>query len=205
MQEREIINTGITSLKIAFNNVFGYYIEVRNLHKDKVPETWIRKQTLVSAERYITEELKNYESKILGAEEKILSIETRLYGHLVSALTEYIQSIQLNASVLAQIDCLLSFATIAKENKYYRPEINESHVIDIKNGRHPVIEQALPIGEKYITNDVYLDNEEQQINHYYRSQYGREISIAATNCIDCTYGSDGFFRSGRGGQNRICR
>jgi DNA mismatch repair protein MutS len=163
MQEREIINTGITSLKIAFNNVFGYYIEVRNLHKDKVPENWIRKQTLVSAERYITEELKNYESKILGAEEKILSIETRLYGHLVSALTEYIQSIQLNASVLAQIDCLLSFATIAKENKYYRPEINESHVIDIKNGRHPVIEQALPIGEKYITNDVYLDNEEQQI------------------------------------------
>ena len=163
MQEREIINTGITSLKIAFNNVFGYYIEVRNLHKDKVPETWIRKQTLVSAERYITEELKNYESKILGAEEKILSIETRLYGNLVSALTEYIQSIQLNASVLAQIDCLLSFATIAKENKYNRPEINESHVIDIKNGRHPVIEQALPIGEKYITNDVYLDNEEQQI------------------------------------------
>ena len=163
MQEREIINTGITSLKIAFNNVFGYYIEVRNVHKDKVPETWIRKQTLVSAERYITEELKNYESKILGAEEKILTIETRLFGELVSALTDYIQAIQLNASVLAQIDCLLSFATIATENNYNRPEINESQVIDIKDGRHPVIERALPIGEKYITNDVYLDNEEQQV------------------------------------------
>ncbi len=163
MQEREIINTGITSLKIAFNNVFGYYIEVRNVHKDKVPETWIRKQTLVSAERYITEELKNYESKILGAEEKILTLETRLFGELVSALTDYIQAIQLNASVLAQIDCLLSFATIATENNYNRPEINESQVIDIKDGRHPVIERALPIGEKYITNDVYLDNEEQQV------------------------------------------
>ncbi len=163
MQEREIINTGITSLKIAFNNVFGYYIEVRNVHKDKVPETWIRKQTLVSAERYITEELKNYESKILGAEEKILAIEIRLFGELVSALTEYIQAIQLNASVLAQIDCLLSFATVALENKYNRPEVNDSQVIDIKDGRHPVIERALPIGEKYITNDVLLDNEDQQI------------------------------------------
>jgi DNA mismatch repair protein MutS len=163
MQEREIINTGITSLKIAFNNVFGYYIEVRNLHKDKVPENWIRKQTLVNAERYITEELKDYESKILGAEEKILAIEIRLFGQLVSALTEYIQAIQLNAAVLAQIDCLLSFATVAQENKYYRPEINESKVIDIKEGRHPVIERALPIGEKYITNDVCLDNDEQQI------------------------------------------
>jgi DNA mismatch repair protein MutS len=163
MQEREVLATGITSLKIAFNNVFGYYIEVRNVHKDKVPETWIRKQTLVSAERYITEELKDYESKILGAEEKILAIETRLFGQLVSALTEYILAIQLNASVLAQIDCLLSFATIARQNKYIRPEINESQVIDIKDGRHPVIEQALPIGEKYITNDVYLDNEDQQI------------------------------------------
>ena len=163
MQEREILATGITSLKIAFNNVFGYYIEVRNVHKDKVPENWIRKQTLVSAERYITEELKNYESKILGAEEKILSIESRLYGELVSALTEYIQAIQLNASVLAQIDCLRSFATVAMEQKYHRPELNDSKVIDIKDGRHPVIEQALPIGEKYITNDVYLDNDEQQV------------------------------------------
>jgi DNA mismatch repair protein MutS len=163
MQEREIVNTGITSLKIAFNNVFGYYIEVRNVHKDKVPETWIRKQTLVSAERYITEELKDYESKILGAEEKILAIETRLFGELVSALTEYIQAIQLNASVLAQIDCLLSFASTAMEHKYNRPEINESQIIDIREGRHPVIERALPIGEKYITNDVLLDNEEQQI------------------------------------------
>ena len=163
MQEREILNTGISSLKIAFNNVFGYYIEVRNVHKDKVPDTWIRKQTLVSAERYITEELKNYESKILGAEEKILTIETRLFTQLVSALTEYIQAIQLNASVLAQIDCLLSFATIAMTNKYKRPEVNETQIIDIKDGRHPVIEQRLPIGEKYITNDVFLDNQEQQI------------------------------------------
>jgi DNA mismatch repair protein MutS len=163
MQEREIINTGISSLKIAFNNVFGYYIEVRNVHKDKVPDTWIRKQTLVSAERYITEELKNYESKILGAEEKILTIETRLFTQLVSALTEYIQAIQLNASVLAQIDCLLSFATIALTHKYNRPEVNETQVIDIKEGRHPVIEQRLPIGEKYVTNNVFLDNQEQQI------------------------------------------
>jgi DNA mismatch repair protein MutS len=163
MQEREIINTGISSLKIAFNNVFGYYIEVRNVHKDKVPDTWIRKQTLVSAERYITEELKNYESKILGAEEKILTIETRLFTQLVSALTEYIQAIQLNASVLAQIDCLLSFASIALTHKYNRPEVNETQVIDIKEGRHPVIEQRLPIGEKYVTNNVFLDNQEQQI------------------------------------------
>lgn len=163
MQEREIQNTGITSLKIAFNNVFGYYIEVRNVHKDKVPETWIRKQTLVNAERYITEELKNYESKILGAEEKILAIESRLFAELVSALTEYIQAIQLNASILAQIDCLLSFASVAIFNKYNRPEVNESQVIDIKEGRHPVIEQRLPIGEKYIPNDVYLDHDDQQI------------------------------------------
>ncbi len=163
MQEREIIATGITSLKIAFNNVFGYFIEVRNMHKDKVPENWIRKQTLVNAERYITEELKNYESKILGAEEKILAIENRLYNELVSALTEYIQAIQLNAALLAQIDCLLSFASVAIEHRYCRPELNDSQTIDIKDGRHPVIERALPIGEQYITNDVFLDNDEQQI------------------------------------------
>ena len=163
MQEREIASTGISSLKIAFNNVFGYYIEVRNMHKDKVPEHWIRKQTLVNAERYITEELKDYESKILGAEEKILAIEIRLFNELVSALTEYILAIQLNANLLAQVDCLLSFASVAKSNHYKRPLLDESQVIDIKGGRHPVIEQSLPIGEKYITNDVYLDNEEQQI------------------------------------------
>ena len=163
IQEREIINTGITSLKISFNNVFGYYIEVRNTHKDKVPETWIRKQTLVSAERYITEELKEYESKILGAEEKILSLETKLYNDLIHGLTEFIQSIQLNASLIARIDCLRSYANIAIEHNYVKPELNDSHVIDIKQGRHPVIEQQLPIGEEYVPNDVYLDNESQQI------------------------------------------
>ena len=163
MQEREIALTGISSLKISFNNVFGYYIEVRNTHKDKVPENWIRKQTLVNAERYITEELKEYESKILGAEEKILSLETILFNNLVLDLTEYIQAIQLNASVLAQIDCMLSFATIALQNNYFRPVVNDSQIIDIREGRHPVIEHQLPIGEKYVSNDVFLDKDDQQI------------------------------------------
>lgn len=163
MQEREIRETGISSLKISFNSVFGYYIEVRNTHKDKVPDTWIRKQTLVGAERYITEELKNYESKILGAEEKILEIEARLFNDLVFALTEYIQAIQLNANILSQIDCLLSFAKVSAENDYHRPEINDGPVIEIKDGRHPVIEQQLPVGESYIANSVYLDQDDQQI------------------------------------------
>jgi DNA mismatch repair protein MutS len=163
MQERESARTGISSLKISYNNVFGYYIEVRNTHKDKVPADWIRKQTLVSAERYITEELKDYETKILGAEEKILALETKLFDDLVIALTDYIQAIQLNAVVIARLDCLLSFAGLAVENNYCKPEINESKVIDIKEGRHPVIEQQLPIGESYIANDVFLDQEEQQI------------------------------------------
>ncbi len=163
MQERESKRTGITSLKIAFNNVFGYYIEVRNSHKDKVPEEWIRKQTLVNAERYITEELKEYESKILGAEEKILALEVRLFNELVVALSEYIQAVQLNAAVIARLDCLLSFATSAVECQYNRPEINESVKIEIKDGRHPVIEQQLPIGESYISNDVLLDQDDQQV------------------------------------------
>lgn len=163
MQERESKRTGISSLKIAFNNVFGYYIEVRNTHKDKVPEEWIRKQTLVNAERYITEELKEYESKILGAEEKILALEVRLFNELVVALSEYIQSIQLNAVVIAKLDCLLSFATSAVEFDYYKPEMNDSTKIDIKEGRHPVIEQQLPIGEAYISNNVILDQEDQQV------------------------------------------
>ena len=163
MQEREIINTGITSLKIAFNNVFGYYIEVRNTHKDKVPSEWIRKQTLVSAERYITEELKEYESKILGAEEKILHIEEQLFNELVLSLMDYIQAIQLNASILSQIDCLLSFATVSAGNKYVKPLINDATSISIKEGRHPVIEQQMPIGEDYISNNVFLDRDEQQI------------------------------------------
>ncbi len=163
MQERESERTGIPSLKISFNNVFGYYIEVRNTHKDKVPPDWIRKQTLVSAERYITEELKDYESKILGAEEKILSLETRIFNDLVVALAEYIQSVQLNAVVIAKVDCLLSFARSAVENNYTKPELNDGKVIDISEGRHPVIEQQLPIGETYISNNVYLDQEDQQI------------------------------------------
>ncbi|MGZ2371807.1 DNA mismatch repair protein MutS [Ancylomarina sp. YFZ004] len=163
MQHRESERTGIPSLKIGFNNVFGYYIEIRNTHKNKVPEEWIRKQTLVSAERYITQELKDYEEKILGAEEKILALETRLYNDLVISITDYISSIQLNASMIARLDCLLSFAKLAKENRYNCPEINDTQVIDIKQGRHPVIEKQLPLGESYIANDVYLDNDKQQV------------------------------------------
>ena len=163
LQEREAERTGITSLKISFNNVFGYYIEVRNTHKDKVPPEWIRKQTLVGAERYITEELKEYESKILGAEEKILAIEVRLFNELVVALSEYIQAIQLDAAIVAQLDCLLSFASTAIEYKYSRPEINDSKDIIIKGGRHPVIEHQLPMGESYISNDVTLNQDDQQV------------------------------------------
>lgn len=163
IQQRESERTGIPSLKVAFNNVFGYYIEVRNTHKDKVPEDWIRKQTLVSAERYITAELKEYEEKILGAEEKIISLENRIYASLVESLLEFIPAIQANANIIARIDCLLSFTNVAQENKYIRPEINDSEVIDIKNGRHPVIEKQLPAGEPFIANDVYLDSNSQQI------------------------------------------
>ena len=163
LQEREAERTGIPSLKVSFNNVFGYYIEVRNTHKDKVPEDWIRKQTLVSAERYITEELKEYESKILGAEEKIYAIEARLFQDLVVGMSDYIQPIQHNATVIARLDCLFSFSQVALENKYNRPEINDGLVLDIKNGRHPVIEKRLALGEEYIANDVLLDNNSQQI------------------------------------------
>ena len=163
VQQREIERTGIPSLKIAFNNVFGYYIEVRNAHKDKVPADWIRKQTLVNAERYITEELKEYEEKILGAEEKILSLEARLFNELVLCLTEYIPPIQCNANLVGRLDCLLSFAKAAESNKYIRPVVDESDVIDIKGGRHPVIEKQLPLGEAYVANDVYLDEDKQQI------------------------------------------
>ncbi len=163
LQQRLSEETNIPSIKIAFNNVFGYYIEVRNTHKDKVPEEWIRKQTLVNAERYITEELKDYEGKILGAEEKILAIETRLYNELVIALSEFISAIQLNAVLVSKIDVLVSFNTLAKESKYVRPVIDDSLELEIKSGRHPVIEKQLPIGEEYIPNDVYLDNDKQQI------------------------------------------
>lgn len=163
LQHNESEKTGIPSLKVGFNNVFGYYIEVRNTHKDKVPPEWIRKQTLVSAERYITEELKEYESKILGAEEKILSLEARLFNDLVISLADYIEALQLNASLVARLDCLLSFALCAHQYKYFRPEINESEVIEILEGRHPVIEQQLPIDEPYIANDIFLDNKTQQV------------------------------------------
>ncbi|MFC2115362.1 DNA mismatch repair protein MutS [Bacteroidota bacterium] len=163
IQEREIARTGIPSLKIGFNNVFGYYIEVRNTHKDKVPEEWIRKQTLVSAERYITEELKEYEEKILGAEEKILALEANLFHDLVLAVMEFIPIIQQNAFIVAKLDCLLSFALSAVENAYVRPLVDHSELIDIKGGRHPVIEKELPLDEEYVPNDVFLDTREQQV------------------------------------------
>jgi DNA mismatch repair protein MutS len=163
LQQRESERTGIPSLKIAFNNVFGYYIEVRNTHKSKVPADWTRKQTLVSAERYITEELKVYEEKILGAEEKIIALENKIYTELVESLIGYIPVIQNNANIIARADCLLSFANVAERYNYIRPEINESLVIDIKKGRHPVIERQLPADEPYVSNDVYLDNDNQQI------------------------------------------
>ena len=163
IQQRESEETGIPSLKVAYNNVFGYYIEVRNVHKDKVPKEWIRKQTLVNAKRYITQELKEYEEKILGAEDKILVLETQLYTNLVQALTEFIPQIQVNANQIARLDCLLSFANVARENNYIRPVIEDNDVLDIRQGRHPVIEKQLPIGEKYIANNVMLDSSTQQI------------------------------------------
>ncbi len=163
MEKRESENTGIPSLKISFNNVFGYYIEIRNTHKDKVPTEWIRKQTLVNAERYITEELKEYESKILGAEDKISQLESMLYEQLVNWMATYIKPVQLNANLVAQIDCLQSFAQMAIENKYVQPEIDDTFDLEIKEGRHPVIEKQLPVGTPYISNDVFLDRETQQL------------------------------------------
>ena len=163
LQQRESERTGIPSLKISFNNVFGYYIEVRNTYKDNVPEEWIRKQTLVNAERYITQELKEYEEKILGAEEKILALEGRIFGEIVTDLASYIPSIQQNATLLARLDTLLSFANVSRAYKYIRPVISEENVLDIKQGRHPVIERQMPVGEDYIPNDLYLDSDKQQI------------------------------------------
>ena len=163
LQNRESERTGISSLKVSYNNVFGYYIEVRNTHKDKVPADWIRKQTLVSAERYITEELKEYEGKILGAEEKILALETKLFNDLVLAIVEYIPPVQLDSSLIARIDCLLSFAEISLENNYVRPVLNDSRILNITEGRHPVIEKQLPPGESFIPNDIFLDTDDQQI------------------------------------------
>ena len=163
IEKRESLATGISSLKISFNNVFGYYIEVRNMHKDKVPAEWIRKQTLVNAERYITEELKEYETKILGAEEKIHKIEAELFEQLVSWIATYIKPVQMNANLVAQLDCLCSFTQLAVENKYVCPELDETFELEIKNGRHPVIEKQLPVGTPYIANDVFLDRETQQL------------------------------------------
>ena len=163
IQQREIEQTGISSLKIGYNNVFGYYLEVRNTFKDKVPAEWVRKQTLAQAERYITQELKEYEEKILGAEEKILSLEARLFNDLVADMQEYIPAIQTDANLTAHLDCLLSFAKVAEENKYVRPVIDDSSIIEIHQGRHAVIETQLPLGEEYVPNDIYLDNEKQQI------------------------------------------
>lgn len=163
IQKRESERTDIPSLKVAYNNVFGYFIEVRNIHKDKVPQEWIRKQTLVNAERYITQELKEYEEKILGAEDKIVSLENQLYNDLVLSINEFIPHIQINANQLAMLDCLLSFARVAKENQYIRPVIEDNDTLHIKQGRHPVIEKQLPLGEKYIANDVYLDTTTQQV------------------------------------------
>ena len=163
IQEREIAQTGIASLKVGFNNVFGYYLEVRNTYKDKVPAEWIRKQTLAQAERYITQELKEYEEKILGADEKIQLLEERLFGELIADMQAYIPYIQTDANVVAHLDCLLSFAKKAEENRYVRPVVDDSDVLDIKQGRHPVIETQLPVGETYVPNDIYLDTEKQQI------------------------------------------
>jgi len=163
IQKRETENTGISSLKIAYNKVFGYYLEVTNVHKDKVPPEWIRKQTLVNAERYITEELKSYEEKILNAEEKIIQIEQRLFFNLVSYTSKYVSEIQSNARTLALLDCLSSFAQIARKNHYVKPLVNDSTNLIIKDGRHPVIEHQLPPGESYIPNDIYLNNDSQQI------------------------------------------
>jgi DNA mismatch repair protein MutS len=161
--DREVKNTGINSLKISFNNVFGYYLEVRNKYKDQVPSNWIRKQTLVNAERYITEELKEYENKIISAEDKIQTIESRLYNDLVQSLTEFIEPIQINANLVSQLDCLLSFSLIAKKNNYCKPQVNISSKLVIKQGRHPVIEQQLDAGDTYVPNDIFLDRDQQQI------------------------------------------
>ena len=163
IQQREIEETGISSLKVGFNNVFGYYLEVRNTFKDKVPDTWIRKQTLAQAERYITPELKEYEEKILGADEKILETESRLFSELIVSMQEFIPQIQINANILARIDCLLGFEKVSEENLYVRPVVDDSDVIDISQGRHPVIETQMPLGERYVPNDVYLDSDKQQI------------------------------------------
>lgn len=163
LQKREVERTGITSLKVGFNNVFGYYLEVTNAHKNKAPDDWIRKQTLTGSERYITEELKIYEQKILGAEERMLAIELELFAAMIEEAGQYVPPVQLNAAVMAQLDCLASFASAAVRQSYVRPKLNDGFAIDIKEGRHPVIEQQLPPGETYVSNSVYLDTQQQQV------------------------------------------
>lgn len=163
IQEREIEQTGITSLKVGYHNVFGYYLEVRNTFKDRVPAEWVRKQTLAQAERYITQELKEYEEKILGADEKILALEQQLFAELISAMQEFIPQIQINANLIAQLDCLMGFAKVAEDNHYVRPVVDDSLELYIRQGRHPVIEQQLPVGERFVPNDIYLDDDKQQI------------------------------------------
>ncbi len=197
IQQRETELTGIPSLKISYNNVFGYYLEVRNTHKDKVPADWIRKQTLVNAERYITQELKEYEEKIMGAQDKILVLETKLYNDLVLALAEFTPAIQINANLLARLDCLLSFAQVAQDNRYIRPVIQDDDVLDIKQGRHPVIEKELPVGEQYIANDVYLDTEKQQTLSLPVRTWPVSRSPVAPDGLDYAYGSDRLLRSGQ--------
>ncbi|MBI1287465.1 MAG: DNA mismatch repair protein MutS [Flavobacteriales bacterium] len=193
IQKRESEATGITSLKIGFNNVFGYFLEATNAHKDKVPDTWIRKQTLVNSERYITEELKQYEEKILGAEEKIQVLETRLYQEVLSDLQQFVISLQQNAQLLAQIDCLVSFAEVSEENQYVRPQFSEESVIQIKDGRHPVIEKSLPIGESYVSNDVYLNNQTQQILIITGPNMSGKSALLRQTALICIMGQMGCF------------
>lgn len=193
MQHRESEATGISSLKIGYNNVFGYYFEVRNTHKDKVPEHWIRKQTLVSAERYINEELKEYESKILGAEEKILELEQRLFGELVIALNEYVQAVQLNAALIAQLDCLLSYAKVSDEYDYCKPNMDDSLLLDIHEGRHPVIEQQLPADEEYVSNNVLLDSDNQQIMMITGPNMSGKSALLRQSALICLIAQAGCF------------
>ena len=193
IQKREAAATGIPSLKIAFNNVFGYYLEVTHTHKDKVPAEWLRKQTLVNAERYITPELKEYEEQILGAEEKILQIEIRLYNELMYQVATYIKPIQLNAYLIAQLDVLLCFAQLAINNHYVKPEINTRKVLDIKGGRHPVIEKRLAVGDEYITNDVFLDNDSQQIIIITGPNMSGKSAILRQTGTYCAHGANGLF------------
>ena len=196
LQEREVQRTGISSLKVAYNKVFGYYLEVTHAHKNRVPEDWIRKQTLVNAERYITPELKEYEEKILNAEEQIFQIEARMFNEMVMAAGEYVGAIQQNARVLSVLDVLASFARVAVKNKYVRPQINESKVLNIKDGRHPVIEQQLPPGEHYIPNDIFLDDETQQIIIITGPNMAGKSALATANGPDCADGAVGKFCAG---------